>query len=262
VWVVDVTPDPLTQRVLDLLGASPLAWSTVSGTLHGLYEEAVTHPEAVERNTTDGPEFGRLEGTYRFWATASPWQLRLETVRQIVPRGRDDAMMPDVLITDRWTWRARRGRHLSGGRWQPDQIITDRERKRWVVYDGEVRPDPGYTYSSHGLENLDLLLKPAPLLRAFHFADATPIEHDGRTGIQVQAVPRERDEFHWWAGGLVVIGADSYVFTVDATRGIVLDVTISIARQVGRRHTVSDLHFDAAIDQELFSQSALESELG
>jgi hypothetical protein len=61
---------------------------------------------------------------------------------------------------------------------------------------------------------------------------------------------------------LVVIGADSYVFTVDATHGIVLDVTISIARQVGRRHTLSGLHFDAAIDQELFSQSALESELG
>lgn len=259
---MDTTPDSLTQRAVDLLGASPLAWSTVSGTLHSLYEEDVTHPDASSTNMNVDEEFGRLEGTYRFWATASPWHLRLETILQILPRGRDTAVMPDILITDRWTWRARRGRHLSGGRWQPDQIITDRERKRWVVYDGEIRPDPGHTYSSHGLENLDLLLKPEPLLRAFHVADATPIEHDGRTGIQVQAVPRERDEFHWWAGGLVVIGADSYVFTVDATRGIVLDVTISIGGQVGRRHALSGLHFDAAIDQELFSQSALEIEPG
>jgi hypothetical protein len=259
---MDITPDHLIQRVVELLGASPPAWSTVSGTLHRRYDEAVTHPEAVDRNTTEGPEFGRLEGSYRFWATAAPWHLRLETIRQIVPRGRDDATMPDVLITDRWTWRARRGRHLSGSRWQPDRIITDREGKRWVVYDDEIMPDPGHTYRSHGLENLDLLLKPAPLLRAFHFADATPVEHGVRAGIQVQATPRERDDFHWWAAGLVVIGADSYVFTVDSRRGIVLHLTISIGAQVGRRYMLSDLHFDDAIDQELFRQSALETEPG
>ena len=50
----------------------------------------------------------------------------------------------------------------------------------------------------------------------------------------MRAVPREREEFHWWAPGLVVIGADSYVFTVDSTRGVVLHVSISIRGQVGR----------------------------
>jgi hypothetical protein len=259
---MDTTSDRLTQRVVDLLGASASAWSTVSGTLYGLYEEAVTHPEAVARNTTDVEESGKLEGWYRFWATALPWQLRLEAIRQIIPKDRDDATMPDVLITDRWTWRARRGRHVSGGRWRPDRIITDREGKRWVVYDDEIMPDPGHTYRSHGLENLELFLKPAPLQRAFHFADATPVEHGVRAGIQVQATPRERDDFHWWAAGLVVIGADSYVLTVDSMYGIVLNVTISMGGEVGRRYTLSDLQFDDAIDQELFRQSTLETEFG
>jgi hypothetical protein len=257
---MDISPDRLTQCVVDLLGASPLAWSTVRGNLHRLYEEAVTHPEEVARNTTDVEEFGKLEGWYRFWATASPWQLRLEAIRQIVPRDRRDATMPDVLVTDRWNWRARRGRHVSGGRWQPDRIITDRAGTRWVVYDDEIMPDPGLTYNSHGLENLDLFLKPAPLLRAFNFVDAMPVRYGDRAGIQVHGVPRERDDFHWWAAGLVVIGAESYVLTVDSMRGIVLDVTISMGGQVGCRYTLSDLHFDDAIDQELFRQSAFETE--
>ena len=260
--VGDIAPDHLTPRVVGLLGASPLAWSTISGTLYSLYDEDVLHPDAVGRNTDDGPELGRLEGSYRFWATASPWQLRLETIREIIPKGRDDAMMPDVLITDRWTWRARTGRYASGGQWPPDKIITDRENQRWVVYGDEIMRDPGHHYSSHGLENLDLLLNLAPLLRAFHFVDATPVEHDARAGIQVQAVPGERDDFHRWAAGLVVIGADRYVFTVDSTRGIVLHVGITIRGQVGRLHTLSDLHFDDAIGQELFTQSALEAGLG
>jgi hypothetical protein len=260
--VMDSTPDRLTQRVIDLLGASLPAWSTVRGTLYSLYEEAVTHPEAVSRNTTDNSEFGRIEGSYRFWATASPWQLRLEALHQIVPRGRHDATMPDVLITDRWTWQATRGGHVRGGGWPPDQIITDREGKHWAIYDDVIMPDPGHRYHTPGLENLDVLLKPAPLLRGFHFVEATPVQHGDRAGIQVRAVPRERDDFHRWAGGLVVLGADSYVFAIDSTHGIVLDVTISIGGQVGRRHTLSDLHFGDVIDQELFRQSRLEIEPG
>ena len=47
---------------MDLLGDSPLAWSTVSGTLYSLYDEDVTHPEVVARNTTHVEEFGKLEG--------------------------------------------------------------------------------------------------------------------------------------------------------------------------------------------------------
>jgi hypothetical protein len=74
--VMDTTPNRLTQRAVDLLGASPLAWSTVSGTLHSLYEEDVTHPDASSTNMNVDEEFGRLEGTYRFWAT-SPLRRRV-----------------------------------------------------------------------------------------------------------------------------------------------------------------------------------------
>ena len=141
---MDNTPDHLRQRVVELLGASPPTWNTISGTLYSLYDEAVTHPDDVARNAINDEQSGTLEGWYRFWATASPWHLRLEKVRQIVPRGRDTAVMPDVLVTDRWTWRAKQGiGQFSNGRWQPDRIITNREGKRWVVYDDEIMPDPG-----------------------------------------------------------------------------------------------------------------------
>lgn len=248
-----------------LLKSTQPLWHSVTGTVSSWFDEDLLdigrarywrtkHPGADHPNEENRAVLGTLEGLYRFWATASPWQLRLETLREVISPDRENGRMPDVLIADRWTWWAKRGNQERAAHWPPDRVIVDREGKRWVCYGETVMPDPGHRYRSHGLENLDLLLKPASFTRAFTFPAARRVEEGGRPSIRLDAVPRRDEEFQRWVPGLVALGSDSYVITIDAATGIVLDVRIDIEGQVARRHTIGHLQVDVPIDGTTFIQ--------
>jgi hypothetical protein len=108
-----------------------------------------------------------------------------------------------------------------------------------------------------GGQNLEVLLKPSPVVRAFDFRDATETDVEGRRAIRLRG--RMRDQPAWVnnqlnlaAAALAERGAGDYVFTIDAIYGIVLAWEVHIGGQVARRQSFSELRVDVPIDPALF----------
>lgn len=230
----------LDLRVAQLLRSPPQRWKTVTGSLWALFDEGpLDDGRAHFHDQFDAPTSqaggidvggatqpdGRGEGRYRFWATASPWCLRVQKLREDLPTGYEP--MPELLIIKQSRW--------------------------WAVSDGLVQTnlDELSTYSP---ENLDLLLNPAPLAKAFTFGQISEFESQGRQVLRTTASPTDPfDAFVSNAGDVAVLGASHYLLTIDTTFGIVLHIDAYVGDRLAQRHVLSNVSVDDPVDPRLFS---------
>lgn len=248
------TQHKLITASVRLLQGAGQAWTSISGREYWLFDEDVYdqplaryHEERgnggmlweEEEDVRDEDDdwdssLGVLESEYQFWATASPWRLRLERLRQVSSVKGEDPI-PSLLIVNGDRWRSTYRNQVKTGTMTPD--------KSGGAF-GE--------YATPGQENLDLLLRPASFARAFTFSAAREVIVQGRRAIRMRATPVPTDDFIRGVPGIIVCGTDDYVVAVDALSGIVLEVEIFIDGQLVRRHALSDLVVDGPMDPSLF----------
>jgi hypothetical protein len=219
---------PVVDRALVLLRNADHSWSTMTGQLHTWYDERLLdrgraryHGMAqgqMAANAT-APDLPIVETRHRFWATASPWRVRMERLLDSNP----GATSYDVTI-------------IAGTMW-------------WVESDDEVLA--GDAAAMIGTYNLDFLLRPSRLAWGIHFRDAGETSIAGRPAIRLQGIPTS--DLTNEAPGLVVLRASEQVVTIDATLGIVRKREVFIDGQLAMREELSDLAIDTPVASTLFA---------
>ena len=284
----------LARAALGLLKNADRSWTSITGQLYTFSDEDVRErarewflgehteqhrpvgifangeledeeEEGVDHGIDADAPVGQLESTSRVFATASPWRMRIE--RRQYGMNAKQVFMPDLLIADDRRWWVDLGDEILAGKFPPDRVlIDDRTQTKWAVYGDTVEPydDRASAYGMFGGQNLEVLLKPSPVVRAFDFRDAAEADVEGRRAIRLRG--RMRDQPAWVnnqlnlaAAALAERGAGDYVFMIDAIYGIVLAWEVRIGGQVARRQSFSELRIDVPIDPALFSLPAEES---
>lgn len=235
---------PLILAAQALLHTAERSWTTITGELRtwtdeDLLAEGRSQFQGEDAGTsaadTESFEDAQLRGQYstshRFWATRTPWRVRMDRLRDDYGGQESSHDSPDTVIIHESTWWAEDGgRHVATNLGSQHQLTI------------------------YGTHNLNLMLRPTAVVMGFRFREAEMVEASGRPGIRLRAVPvAPQEDFVWHVGELVVLGASGYVITVDAQYGIILCAEAHINSRLARQEEIVAASIDTPSASGLFT---------
>lgn len=221
-----------------LLGASNRSWASINGELATWHDGGLLEVgrrrcgEESAISASGGQASRQFETRHRFWAAQEPWRLRLERVRANLPD--EQYAFSSMIMHGRIWWVEAMGATSA-------RVVSNAGQENQAAA------------ASQGMFNLDNLLRPAGLAGALVPTDAVVSEVDGRAAILVRGglLERSADAF-WMVGGLMSLGANEYIFAIDAAVGVLLRAEALIDGQVARREELRHVTVDTAMDASLF----------
>jgi hypothetical protein len=248
--MTDTNPQNQPEHSPSILAAQALlrtaerSWTTITGELRTWADEDLLdegrrqfHGEdsdPSDADPSDGEEEnyeGQYTTVHRFWATRTPWRVRLDRLRDDYSDREASRGSPDTLIIHESTW--------------------------WAEYGGRrVATNVGsqHLHTVWGTHNLSLMLRPTPVVMGFRFREARMAETAGRRSIRLSAVPRTSpQDLVWHVGELVALGASDYIITVDAQYGIILGAEAHINGRLARKEEIVFASIDTPSASDLFT---------
>lgn len=225
-------------RALHLLANAHEAWRGASGVVHVWHDGALLEEGRRRfhaRSSTNQPVLPPVpsqpfEAVHTFWATNTPWRVRLDLRRTTFP-----------VQTEATAW---------------DSLVVHglmHHQTWWTCRGADVTTNAGDTHVQYGVEDLDVLLRPDTVAQGFVVQAASEVEAGERPALRLEATPVAPPETFFRAvPGLVALGATDYALTVDGATGILLGVEAYIQGHLARRTVLTDLSIDPPIATAVF----------
>ena len=119
--------------------------------------------------------------------------------------------------------------------------------------EGERRSSDGQANAKHAKGPSELLVETQVLLGTLMFEDSAEASLLGRDVLQVRAKPRAQPRLRRLTLRGLGIGADDYVLSVDAERGIVLRSEARLSEQSFKVIEMTAVSFDITLPSEIFA---------